>query len=49
MKKFKAGLAVPEIKKSPGSFKGAEFSFKELLAEMIELEVNIHAVPDAYN
>ena len=40
MKKFKTGIAVPQIKRSPGSFEGAEFSFKEILLEMVELEAN---------
>lgn len=40
VKEFKEGITVPEIKKTPGSFEGAEFSLKEILFEMAELEVN---------
>ena len=30
-------IAVPQIKRSLGGFEGAEFSFKEILLEMVEL------------
>jgi len=40
VKKYKEDMRVPEIRKSPGCFEGAEFSFKEILFEIVELEVS---------
>ena len=37
---FKEGITAPQIKRIPGKFESAEFGFKEILFEMVELEVN---------
>ncbi|XP_065895016.1 uncharacterized protein [Dysidea avara] len=46
IKQYRADLPIPQIKKTPGEFEGAQFDFKDLLE--IRLEEEVMRYPDYY-